>query len=125
MKKCLICGKEFEIIRKGQPPLCSDECKETYYIQIDRKNNPRREEREVTNTTKMLICVYTAEGMSIKDIALFLNRPEVVVADILEECKRNGKYRAYVDNISLNTALNHIINNNLSQNYLTIKVSAH
>lgn len=46
----------------------------------------------------MLICIYTAEAMSIKDIALFLNRPESVVSDILEECRKNGKYDFYVDN---------------------------
>ncbi len=98
IKQCSVCGKVLRTTAKL--PFCSDECKEVYYIARERENNGGRGgiNRAITDTTKMLICIYTAEGMSIKDIALFLNRPEAVITVILEACKKNGKYDFYVDN---------------------------
>lgn len=92
--KCRTCGKELPQGVKRY--YCSDECRNKNFHKCVTKKRDKK--RKITNTTRMLICVYTAEGMSTKEIADILFRDEKTVEQILTICKKNGKYTLYTDN---------------------------
>lgn len=93
--KCRVCGKEFP---KGeQRYFCSDGCRTVFFHKL-RGKPEKNKKRKITNTTRMLICVYTAEGMKPSEIADALYRDEKTVKHILTVCKKNGKYQQYIDN---------------------------
>ena len=92
--KCRTCGKELPQGVKRY--YCSDECRNKNFHKCVTKKRDKK--RKITNTTRMLICVYTAEGMSTKEIADILFRDEKTVKQILTVCKKNGKYKFYTDN---------------------------
>lgn len=53
--------------------------------------------REITELTRICVCVYFASGDSIKDICETLHRTTRTVNRILTECGRNGMFERYVD----------------------------
>lgn len=102
VKKCRQCKSEFKTDKNEV--FCSSGCRVKYYnskkekgehIYKMTKGNPNR---KINSTTRMLVCVYTAEGLSIKEIAGWLKRPEAAIRRILTACRKNGKYKIYVEN---------------------------
>lgn len=102
VKVCRQCKKEFKTDKNAV--FCSPGCRVKYYnskkekgehIYKLTKGNPKR---KIDDTTRMLVCVYTAEGLSIKEIAMWLKRSEATIRRILTSCRKNGKYRFYIDN---------------------------
>lgn len=99
-KVCRQCNEEFKTTRNAL--FCSKKCKNKYYNSkrvngeyIKKAENPHR---KINSTTRMLVCVYTAEGLSVKEIAAMLKRTESTVRKILSACKKNGRYEFYKNN---------------------------
>ena len=98
IKVCRYCKKEFETDRNAV--FCSKECSNAYYRDKPKQKDGWKKnlKRTVTETTRMLICVYSAEGETEERIAKALNRTVKTVKNILTVCKKNGKYAFYVEN---------------------------
>lgn len=92
---CRECGAEF--IGSEKKRFCSHKCCASFHNKRKRriKNDLNR---KITETTKMLVCVYDAEGISISQTADFLRRPEAVIAELLEKCKESGEYNRFISN---------------------------
>ena len=97
---CRNCGKAFKSSRKVDL-YCSDRCHSEYYMKNPKSKRKAKDQgpyRSITVLTRKLICVYTAEGMTTEEISITLRRPGKVIKEILEECKKNGKYDFYIEN---------------------------
>ena len=99
-RKCESCGKTFESISKTAK-FCSARCRNRETVRRAQMGASARKKadtlnRKVTKTTRMLICVYTAEGLSIAEICGFLKRNEETVKNILEECRVSGEYDMHI-----------------------------
>lgn len=100
-KLCRQCRKEFTTLRNAL--FCSVKCKNTYYNDKRQKGvhiykMAEKADRCVNETTRMLVCVYTEEGLSVKEIAMWLKRSESVIRKILTVCRENGKYDFFINN---------------------------
>lgn len=92
---CPTCGKRFDSTKRKY---CSPQCKSQGYekkhqLKIDGKYVPR----VITKTTRMLICVYYAEGADITDICIDLHRNPEEVKEILKECIKSNEYLHFAD----------------------------
>lgn len=91
---CRGCGKEF--LGSDKKLFCSHSCCTAFHNKIRKKKETENRKRRITKTTRMLICVYTEEGLSKEEISDILKRPENVVGKILERCRENGEYDKFV-----------------------------
>ena len=101
VKICRHCKREFKT--KQNEVFCSAECRKAYYKSRNKngeniyKTRRKSKNRKIDDTTRMLVCVYTEEGLSIKEVAMWLNRSERAIRKILTTCKKNGKYDYYIN----------------------------
>ena len=99
-RKCESYGKTFESISKTAK-FCSRKCqtaetRKRMRLGLTFNNKKTNQDREITKTTRMLVCVYSAEGLSIAEICGFLKRREETVKNILEECRVSGEYDMHI-----------------------------
>jgi DNA-directed RNA polymerase beta' subunit len=86
--ECTICGKKFiDTFRSNGEYLCDDCAKE---------KSKKSLTRPFTEETEYLICLWTYQGDSDKDIASVLHRDINVIRDTIATCKANGKFDNYV-----------------------------
>lgn len=103
-KKCKECGAEFIPLRNLQK-FCSKKCCSTFHNRR-KKHAAANENRKITRTTRMLVCIYAAEGLSVEKTAEFLRRPKKTISEILERCRENGEYKYFVNNSPILKARN-------------------
>lgn len=92
---CRECGAEFTGSEKKR--FCSRKCCASFHNKR-KKHIKNDSNRKITETTKMLVCVYDAEGIDVPQTADFLRRPVEVVAELLKKCRESGEYNKFIRN---------------------------
>lgn len=101
-KICAICGKKFES-NNPNAKVCSNECRlylrrqreRTRYVQNKKIKAPVA--RPLTKDTAYLVCTwYGVDGNTVDEIAELLDRPISQIVDIIEICKKDGRYNGYI-----------------------------
>ncbi len=92
-KECAMCKKLF--IPSGKNRFCSRTCKEQFAAHAFGRHCDAG--RDITPTTKMLVCVYFSEGDDIDVICGDLKRNRETVIKILDECIENKRYYKFAE----------------------------
>lgn len=102
LKLCPVC--ELTKLMRGNQYICSPECVRQRAIKyrVDHKIEKiksKTEWRELTDITEKLLCIYTNEGETVKQIAEDLSRPRKQVKSILSEAKKSGRYDKHIEQL--------------------------
>jgi len=101
-KLCPVC--ELVKLMRGNQHICSKECVRQRAIKyrVDHKIEKiknKTEWRELTDITEKLLCMYTNEGETVKQLAEYFDRPLKQIKSILDEARKSGRYEKYIEQL--------------------------